>query len=252
MPGRYLRATAALTWAQTKLMFREWATVFWSLLFPVLMVVVFGEIYGSKPRPEFGGLRVLDLFVPGLVGIGVASTAFYQVGVGLVNLRERQVLRRLRVSPVPAWSIVVSQIIPGYLMILLMAAVVFATGRLVYGIAPTGPWLSIFGATTIGALSFLALAFLLVSVVRSSGTANAVATGLNMFMMVFSGAIVPLAVMPERFKLITRFVPLTYLVDLLRGTFGPRPAGGLWTPLWVLLACLVAGVALTSLLFKWD
>lgn len=50
------------------------------------------------------------------------------------------------------------------------------------------------------------------------------------------GAIVPLAVMPERFKLMTRVVPLTYLVNLLRGTFGPRPAG----------------VALTSLLFRWD
>lgn len=250
--ARTLRSTATLSWTQLKLLLRDMGAVFWSFVFPVVMVVIFGEAYGNRPRPELGGLGYMDTFVPGLIAISISSAAFYQAGAALVDLRERQVLRRLKTSPLPPWTVVTSQILPAYAMILLTSLAVWLTGWWLYGVEVQGRVLAVFGALTLGALGFLALAFVMASLVRTAGAANAVSSGLNMLMMVFSGAIIPISVMSEQFQKISAFVPLTYVVNLLRAAFVGTPASEVMTSVWVVIGCFVAGVLISSRTFRWE
>ena len=50
-----MSAYIRLTVTEIKLFLREWQTVFWTLLFPPLMLLLFGEIYGNEPREMLEG-----------------------------------------------------------------------------------------------------------------------------------------------------------------------------------------------------
>ena len=250
--GVLLRALAALTWAQLKFLLRDFGALFWSFLFPVVMVLIFGETFGNKPRPELGGFGYIDAFVPGLMAIAVSSTAFYQSGAAFVELRERQVLRRLRVTPMPPWSLIVSQILPSYIVILATCLAVWATGAVLYGVRMQGSAPAVFGAITLSAVSFIALAFMMSALVRSAGAGNAIAGGVNMLMMVLSGAIVPVTLMSDQIQKVAKLIPLTYAVNLLRVSFnGMDPSSGI-TAILVLAGCLAGGILVSSLAFRWE
>ncbi len=249
---RTLHATFSLTKMQMSLMVRDIGFIFWSLFFPLLMVIIFGETFGNDPNPSLEGSGFLDVLTPGLIAITVSTTAFYYVGVPIIVLRERQVLRRLRITPLPAWSILIAQILSGYLIVLTTSSLIVTASHLMYDVEIEGSILTVWAILTISSISFLALAFIFASVVRSSGMANALANGINMAMMVFSGSILPLALMPERVQEIGRFIPLTYVVELLRDSFFDKALTDDLVAFGVLALCGALGFVFSSLTFRWE
>lgn len=63
-----MNALGRLTWMEMKLFFREKQAVFWTFLFPVLMIWLFGSMFGNKNCRE-GGVTVTCTFLPGLRSI---------------------------------------------------------------------------------------------------------------------------------------------------------------------------------------
>jgi ABC-type uncharacterized transport system permease subunit len=69
----------------------------------------------------------------------------------------------------------------------------------------------------LGGFAFFALGYALVGLVPSARAVVTIGNVVLYPLVIFSGAVVPLEVMPDTVRSISRFLPLTHLVALLRG-----------------------------------
>ena len=95
-----MRAFWKLLSVQTKLYLREPLGAFFTLLFPPLVLVLFGFIYGNDPIPMLGNRGSMDVSVPAYIGMIVGTVGLVSVPIATSAAREKGVLRRFRAAPV--------------------------------------------------------------------------------------------------------------------------------------------------------
>ena len=94
---------AMLTWIDLKLSLRNVIATFFTLAFPVLMILLFGAMYGNAPEANYRGFGAMDAAVPGYAAtLVIGSAAFMGLPIELASRRQSGVLRRLRASPLSA------------------------------------------------------------------------------------------------------------------------------------------------------
>jgi ABC-2 type transport system permease protein len=70
-----------LTLVELKLFLPDPASVFFALAFPPLLLVILGSVPAFRqPDPKAGGARVIDLYVPIVMGLVLAFLAFSMHG----------------------------------------------------------------------------------------------------------------------------------------------------------------------------
>ena len=246
-----MSACVNLAVIEFKLFFREWQTMFWTFLFPPLMLLLFGEIYGNEPRQMLGGHGFVDQYVPGLLAIGIAGISLFTIGVTLATYRERQILRRLRVTPLRPSMIIGAHLVSGLTIVALNAILLGVIARLVYQIRIEGAFLTILGALGLSTLSFFALGFLLASLMPNARAANAAAMVLFMPMISLSGAIFPTQFLPGTFQKVAQAVPLTYVVNMLRSAWLGQGLGQILDMVVLVVLGLIGGT-MSALFFRWE
>src|SRR6266516_2124279 len=93
-----LRGEQLLFWRSREL-------AFFTFLLPIIFFVLLGSVYGKDTIENAKGSRYL---LAGMLGYGVAATAFAGLAITLVVRRESGVLKRLRATPLPAWTYVLA------------------------------------------------------------------------------------------------------------------------------------------------
>ena len=88
-----MQAVSKMTWIELKLKMREPIGVFFTLVFPLLLLFLFGTIYGNKPTPFLGGRGNVDNSVPGYIGMIIGTIALTGLPVALGEYREQGILR---------------------------------------------------------------------------------------------------------------------------------------------------------------
>ena len=76
-----MRGFQQLTWTELKLFLREPAAVFFTIAFPLMLLFVFGGIFGNEPTDWIGTLGSVDISVPGYMGLIVGTTAFLSIPI---------------------------------------------------------------------------------------------------------------------------------------------------------------------------
>jgi ABC-2 type transport system permease protein len=96
------------------------------------------------------------------------------------------------------------------------------------------------------------LGFVLGSILPTARTAQAVAMALFYPMMFLSGAAMPKEILPMTIKRVAGFLPLTHVVDLLRGLWLGEPWSRHLTEVAVLAGLFVICVAVSLKTFRWE
>src|SRR5215813_11651172 len=92
-------------------MTRNFPPLFFGLAFPVMLLALFGGIYGNKPAAQFGGLGTVDVSVPAYVALVLAVAGLTSFPLGMVEYRSRGFLRRLRATPARPSTFLVAQLV---------------------------------------------------------------------------------------------------------------------------------------------
>ena len=87
---------AKLTWTEIKLGLREPTVAVFALAFPLILLYLLLNSFGTLPDPDFGGVSPADWYVPAYAVGSIAATGLIAIPVHLAAYRERGVLRRLR------------------------------------------------------------------------------------------------------------------------------------------------------------
>jgi ABC-2 type transport system permease protein len=216
------------------------------------MLFLFGSIYGNEPTTMFGGYGTIDISVPAYTAMIVATTGLLGLTIKMAAYRENGVLRRLRTTPISPLAVLVAQVIVLFLMTTLGMLLLVIAGKLVYHVRFEGNALSVLAGFTLSSLSFFAIGFVLAGLMSNARTAQVVGMVLLYPMLFLSGAGFPRELLPEAIKKISIFLPLTYVVNLLRGLWMGEPWGKHIPDVIVLAALLVAGVLISIKTFRWE
>jgi ABC-2 type transport system permease protein len=64
----------------------------------------------AAQRVEDASLKTIQFLTPGILSWGVATSAAFGAALSLVFWRRKQLLRRIRLSPVPVWTVIGARI----------------------------------------------------------------------------------------------------------------------------------------------
>jgi ABC-2 type transport system permease protein len=239
-----MRAMRAMVRTELVLFCREPAAVFFTLVFPVLVLLIFGSVFGQYPNAR------VDRYVPALAAMVIGTVGLIGIPVSFVPYRQFGVLRRLRATPLRPWVILTAYLLTQLLATLAGIALLVVTAWLVFGLrAPRAP-VGVAAALLLATLGFFATGFVLAAVLPTVRVAAAVGQATFLPMLFLSGAALPRQQLPPLLHHISDALPLTYVVTLLQRLW----VDGQWslTAVAVLAGMTVAGVALTSRLFRWQ
>jgi hypothetical protein len=154
------------------LFWRNREAAFFTFFLPVIFFLVFGSIYGNSTITK-EHIRAAPFLEAGMIGYGVASTAFAGLAITMVIRRESGVLKRIRATPLPPWTYLMAVLVSTFITFLVEAALLIVLGRLLFSVAiPTRP-LSLLVALVIGAGAFAAMGLGLTGFVRSAEGSSA-------------------------------------------------------------------------------
>ncbi len=243
----FSRSVLALIGAQLTELRRSKTALFWMMSFPLGFLFLFGFVMAR------GDARVMAVLMPGLLTTTLMSGGLFGVALPLVQQRENGLLRRLRITPVPAAAVAIAHGVTATLTGFLSLVILMILARLVFNMQMAGSWVTLTGVYLCGAIALIPMGLLVGSTARDMRTAPAIANLIFFPLMFLSGSGMPFAFLPEGVQRFARMLPTTYLVDayssvIVRGETLLPIAGSLA----VLLGIGIVGIVLTSMLFRWE
>lgn len=252
MTAAPMRGLLQLTISQARLYLREPMATFFTILFAPLLLVLFGLIYGNEPNAVFGGRGSMDVTVPAYIGLVIVTVGLIGIPIQTATSRELGILRRYRATPLRPLTYLVADVATYFAMCVVGVAILIVVGAAAFGVRFEGNVLDVFAGFTLSALSFFAVGYLLASVAPSARVAQTVGMVVAYPMMFLSGASIPLEALPAGIRQVADFIPLTYVVRLMRGLWVGDQWSGLAPEVAVLGALLVIATAISVRVFRWE
>lgn len=195
------------------LFWRNREAAFFTFFLPVIFFLVFGSIYGDS---TISGIRGASFLEAGMIGYGVASTAFAGLAITMTIRRESGVLKRIRATPLPPSTYLVAVLTSTFITFLVEAVILIALGRALFHVGlPNRPF-SLLGVLVLGSAAFAALGLGLSGFVRSAEGSSAVVNFVYLPMAIISGTFFSPNKYPGFLKAIANVLPLTYFTKLTR------------------------------------
>lgn len=240
-----------LTWVEAKLFLRNPLAAFFAIAFPLLLLFLYGSIYGNNPLPLFRGHGMVDVYAPAYIAMVIATNGLLTVPNAIATYRENGVLVRLQATPLRPLAILLAEVTGNFLMTIIGALLIIVAGKLVYNLQFLGNPLSMFAVFTLSCLSFFAFGFVLASILPTAYSVQIVAYLLFFPMLFLSGVGYPTQLLPQGLQQIANFLPLTYVVKLLQGLWLGDSWGNHLKDVLILGALLVVSVIISAKFFRW-
>jgi ABC-2 type transport system permease protein len=247
-----MRGFWKLALTELKLYLREPIASFFTLAFPIMLLLLFGGIYGNKPSAFFGGLGFVDTSVPAYTAIIIGTTGLMSLAISVASQREKGVLRRYKATPLSPLAYLGAQVITLYLMTAGGMVLLILTGKIFYHLRFSGNVLNVWAGFTLSCAAFFALGFVLAGIMPTARSAQVAAMILYYPMMFLSGAAIPREVLPAGVHSVAKFLPMTPVVNLLRGLWNGEGWTGHGGDVLFLAGFTVVFSLTAARTFRWE
>jgi ABC-2 type transport system permease protein len=248
-----MQSLLKMTWMEAKLFLREPVGAFFTLAFPLIMLFIFGTVYSNIPAgPGSGGPEAIGSLIPAFIAMVIGITGLMAVTITMATYRENGILRRLRTTPVSPLVVMTAQVAVVFTMTALGTLLLVTAGKLVYHVQFEGNAFSLLAGFILSSLSFFGIGFILAGILPTARTAQIIAMVLLYPMLIFSGAAWPRELMPAAIQKVAAFVPLSYVVNLLRGLWIGQSWGEHLLDAGVLAGMLLLGTVISVKTFRWE
>jgi ABC-2 type transport system permease protein len=216
---------------------------------PALWLLIYGETFTRMhaiPTPR--GIPYLAYLAPGIIGQSALFIAIFY-GIQIIWERDAGVLTKLMVTPTPRAALITGKAFAAGVRSVIQAAVVVVLSA-VLGVVLTGNPLKLIATACVvvlGSAFFSCLSMTIAGLALQRERLMGIGQAITMPLFFSSSALYPVRVMPGWLQVLTRFNPLSYEVDALRGLLIGTPAN-LGLDVIVLVAVTVAGISAAAAL----
>ena len=240
--------------------FRARDSMMFSFALPILLMVVFGAIFGQRIAP---GVTFAQYFVSGMIAAAQLTNGFQTLAVQIPIERDRGVLKRLAGMPMPPAAYFIGKIIMVYVIGMIGTVLVLAIAAAFYHLhLPTSPgkWVTLGWVTLLGIASCTLCGIAFSSIPREGKRAPAVVVPVALVMQFVSGVFFVYTDLPSWMRQFAALFPLKWMAQGMRSVFLPESfaaneAAGTWELGRVALMLgvwVVVGLALCLLTFRWT
>jgi ABC-2 type transport system permease protein len=251
----------ALTQARYALLtsFRTPRTIVFAMAFPVVLLVMFNSIFtnGAADSVAFAGgtLNASAYFTASLSAYAIALSAFTSLAIGLTAQRETGQLKRLRGTPMPAWTFVAGQVMRAAVVAFLVVAALLATGVVFFGVhLEAERMLGFVLYVVLGTIVFSALGIAITAYTPTVDSASAVAPFVVVMLSFISGVFIAVDQLPNWLEAVGKAFPLYQVAEGLQTSLvsGTGGTGIVAHNVAVLALWGVAGVVAATRRFRWE
>jgi ABC-2 type transport system permease protein len=252
-PGRLLWLW---TVQQVRQLFRNPQASFFTIVFPLLFLGLFGGLnHGATIDMGGGKITFAQYYTPGLAIFAVVTACLTGLVISVSIERDQLILKRVRSTPMPPWIYITARIGATIVMAIVTTVILFLVGTLALGVHL---YLRLLPAAIvtflIGTATFAAIGMAVSCLVPNSDAAPAIANIVALPMVFVSGVFFPLQGAPAWLVKIADFLPLIHLVRPFIETFEPFTRGSGFAPRELLVVALwgLAATAFAARRFRWE
>lgn len=162
------------------------------------------------------GLTRFDYTFSGLLGFTLLSLGVFGPTTVFPRLKEKGVLRRYHTTTLKVWQYFTGNVISNAFVGILSVAVMFLLAVTVFDLNMRGDYFSFAVVTVLGATLLFGIGLAVGGWAKNENQAAPLAQLVTFPMMFLSGVFFPVFLMPEWLQSITRFIPLTPIIDSIR------------------------------------
>ena len=245
---------------EIKQFMRQRESVVFTLLFPVLLLAIFGSVFKDTIAP---GVTFSQYFVAGMIASGLVNTGFQALAIMIPVERDFGTLKRLRGTPMPASSYFIGKSILVLISTVIQIILLLGFGLLFFGLelpGDTSKWFTFTWLVVLGSACSTALGIAFSVVPKSGRGASAVVSPIVIILQFFSGVFFVFTQLPSWMQQVAAIFPLKWLTQGMRSVFLPDTFAGQevaksWETgktLAILLVWLAIGIFFSVRKFKWD
>jgi ABC-2 type transport system permease protein len=265
--GHAFRLGASRTVYELRSYFRAGDAVFFTFLFPVVMLAIFSIAFdglgkvGAAPDGS-GGISQAAYYLPGMIAAGILLSGVQNLGVDIATERGDGTLKRLAGTPFPVASYFLGKMGQVFVSSLAQIAILLLLARFAFNVSlPTdlGHWATFAWVYVLGILTSAVLGIAISRLPRTGKSATAVIIPPLLILQFISGVYLNFGLLPGWLQNVASIFPLKWMAQGMRAAFLPDSfatveQNGGWDLGWVavvLLAWLVIGVVITRMTFRW-
>jgi ABC-2 type transport system permease protein len=236
-----------------KVFWRNPAAVFFTVAFPVILLLIFATVFGDQTIDVAGGIEITTYYVPAIITLAVVSATMQTLGMSLVIAREESRLKRVRATPMPPWVFIAGRVGNSIVVAALMLALVAALGKLLYGVPI--PWAQapeLLVVLAVGAASFCCLGIALTAAIPSQDAAAPIINALLLPLYFLSGVFIPDDELPSGVIDFANHFPIRPFFQAFFDAYVPSGGSSIaWDHLAVVAIWGVGGLLLAIRFFRW-
>jgi len=227
--------------AVTKNTLRSRVGLFFSALFPLMLLFVFGTVFG-------GGFAAN--WAPMLIGAFVMTNGIVALPTIATEFKRRGVLKRLSATPLSKLEWTLGNVLSQTLLAVLLTVMMVMSGWLVFGVRPV---VNVYSAAILfsGAVLFSGMGMLIAGFVKDPEAASGLGNAVSFPMMFLTGTYFPLSMMPAYLQNLAQALPLYYFQSGLKAAMVTGDVAAALFDLAVTGVLAVAFIVLGSVVTRW-
>lgn len=237
---------------ELKLNIRNMNMVIFAVIMPLVVLLILGIIYGTRPaaygveytflEQSFGALCTISICAGGLMGLPLIVSEY----------RERKILKRFRVTPVSPVKLLAVEFLIYVIYCTVSLLTLIAVAVPVWNVKIHGSWVTFAASWFLTMLSTLCIGMMVGGIAKNTKSASVIACILYFPMLIFSGATLPFEVMPEALQTIISFFPITQGIQLMKAAFLGLPTDNACLPVAVMGTIIVVCTGVSVRFFRWE
>ncbi len=238
-----------------KAFWRNPASVFFTVMFPVVLFVILAVAFSGKTVGVRGGIKATTYYVPAIIALSVIASTVQSLVMSLVIAREGGRLKRSRGTPMPPWVFIAGRIGNSIIVAVIMLVLLAVIGRVFYGVPiPWGATPAILVTLIVGAAAFCCLGIALTAAIPSQDAAAPIVNALLFPLYFLSGVFIPENELPSGVIHFADAFPVRHFFVAFFDAYVPAGGGPSisWGNLAIVAVWGVAGLLLAIRFFRWT
>ena len=229
--------------------------LFFTILLPIIMLVLFNALFGGNTiTTDEGEWPIRQFYTGGLAAYTAVSATYSNLGNMVPIRRDEGILKRWRSTPLPTWTYLAGLILSSIVIAVVSVVLMLTMGVVLYDLKIDWVKMPAAGVTLlVGVASFAALGMALVSVIKTASSSAAVV----------NATILPLAFISDVFiatedegflHSVASLFPLKPFVNAFQDCFNPFIDGSGFSPgrLVFVAAWGAVGLVIAIKRFTWE
>jgi ABC-2 type transport system permease protein len=214
--------------------------------FAVIFLLLLGLTNGGSHVAFLGNVREVQYYVPAFASYGIMATCFNTLAIALVIRRETGLLKRQRLSPLPAWAMIAGISGSALLISTIQVSLLIAIGSIFLGASLPHNVLALVPVLVVGVVSFTCIGLATSTMVPNQESAGPIISLVFFVLLFLSGLWYPLK-SGSALAHISTYFPIRHLITAMFAPFDLRPGVNAWrwsdllvVAAWGLVCALVA------------